>query len=322
MKKGERALITIKPEYGYGATGAGGKIPPNATLEFEVELLGWKNVNALTSDGKVQLKILRQDDAGWQNPKDEWEVTVNYIGKANDMVFANVTNHTFNIGNPSATNTPPFFAEAIKKFKKDKASSQSVGLLTIKPPYHPQVEGHPVDAIITYEISITKWIEVEELEGSVNREAVKRLVKEGDGWEKPRDGSLVELKITGKTRGENPVTFLNSTDGEPVSFTVGENQLPECVEVALLTMKRGEVAIVEATADWGYGTAKTKELGLEEVGKMGYVFEVELVSMTKGKDVYEMSKEEKLVDAERLKEFGNQYFKDGKIRFAIRKYEK
>lgn len=52
MKIGEKALLKCKPEYAYGASGSPPKIPANATLEFEVELLGFQ-----------------------EKPKEKWQMT-------------------------------------------------------------------------------------------------------------------------------------------------------------------------------------------------------------------------------------------------------
>lgn len=40
LRVGDHAVLIIPPEIGYGATGAGGVIPPGATLIFMIEVLG------------------------------------------------------------------------------------------------------------------------------------------------------------------------------------------------------------------------------------------------------------------------------------------
>merc|ERR1711871_1316430 len=57
MKKGEKAVLTIRSEYGYGENGSPPKIPGGATLKFEVELLSFgpkpKEKWEMTDDEKL-----------------------------------------------------------------------------------------------------------------------------------------------------------------------------------------------------------------------------------------------------------------------------
>ena len=42
MSKGEKIIVTCPSDLAYGSRGAGGVIPPNTDLNFEIELLSWK----------------------------------------------------------------------------------------------------------------------------------------------------------------------------------------------------------------------------------------------------------------------------------------
>lgn len=106
---------------------------------------------------------------------------------------------------------------------------------------------------------------------------------------------------------------------EPTEVIIGNGDLPEALDLALKEMKKGEIAEITAPSEFGWGATLTAEKQIPV--DQGFHFRVELVDFEKGKDTWEMDKEEKLNDGLRLKDQGNMFFKDGKLRAAIRKYD-
>ena len=58
MRKGEKCILTCMPDYAYGESGSG-SIPPNAVLQFEVELFRWHGED-VTKDGGVYISFLNK----------------------------------------------------------------------------------------------------------------------------------------------------------------------------------------------------------------------------------------------------------------------
>lgn len=61
MCLGEKKTLTIPPELGYGARGAGKDIPPNATLRFTVDLISI-NENKIALEPTAEPNIFREMD--------------------------------------------------------------------------------------------------------------------------------------------------------------------------------------------------------------------------------------------------------------------
>ena len=73
MKKGEVAILTCSPDYGYGEIGSPPKIPPNSRLVFEIELFYWKGESVTDVDDGVT-KVVLQKGTGYQTPNRKAEV--------------------------------------------------------------------------------------------------------------------------------------------------------------------------------------------------------------------------------------------------------
>jgi len=163
MKKGEVSLLVCKPEYAYGASGSPPKIPPNATLQFEVELLSWTDEKDVSEakDGGIMKKVLEEKDkTGWETPREESQVTVKLTGRLLDGTeFEPQHEHTFVVGEEQAIEG---LDVAVATMKKGERS-----LVTIQPKYAygekgDPSKGVPPNAAVQYEVELVDFVKEKE----------------------------------------------------------------------------------------------------------------------------------------------------------------
>ena len=94
MKKGEKCILTCRPDYAYGEKGSPPKIPSNSTLQFEVELLDW-NGEDITKDGGV-MKSIVTEGKDYSRPSDGAKCNSQLIQNLDILLTLIVENFTQN----------------------------------------------------------------------------------------------------------------------------------------------------------------------------------------------------------------------------------
>ncbi|CAB1315278.1 unnamed protein product [Coregonus sp. 'balchen'] len=127
MQRGEVCMLLCKPEYAYGSSGCPPKIPPNAMLQFEVELLSFKG-EVLTDDGGITRRIKVKGE-GYNNPNDGSTVHVHLEGRCGERLFDSRKVH-FVVGESEDMGVPLGVDRAMEKMQKGECC-----MLYLKPKY-------------------------------------------------------------------------------------------------------------------------------------------------------------------------------------------
>jgi peptidylprolyl isomerase len=145
---------------------------------------------------------------------------------------------------------------------------------------------------------------------------LKKLLVEGNG-DFPNDGDEVEAHYTGTL--DDDTVFDSSRDrGKTFKFQIGRGSVIKGWDKGFATMRKGEKAVLRCRSDYAYGKRGQGKIPADATLN----FDVELINFgPKKKERWEYSDDEKIAEANKIKETGNEYFKAKAFQDALTAYE-
>ncbi|XWS24094.1 hypothetical protein CRYUN_Cryun28dG0071400 [Craigia yunnanensis] len=297
MKKGECALFTLPPDFGYGAEGRDG-VPPDSLIQFEMELLSWITVVDICKDGGIIKKILEKGERN-ERPSDLDEVLGHLCSALTKAIL------TMKKG------------EKVKLIVQSKYAFGEKGRDAIATYGFPAV---PPNSVLNIELELVSFKSVIDVTG--DSKVFKKILKEGEGALVANEGAVVTISYTARLEDGTVFEKKGVDRGEPLEFITDEEQVIPGLDRAAATMKKGEQALLTISPEYGFGSDVT-ERDLSVVPPCSNLaYEVEMLDFIKEKAPWELNRREKIDASEKKKEEGNILFKSGKYQRAGKKYDK
>lgn len=309
MKKGEIAKFTLAPEFAYGDAGSPPKIPEKATLVFEIELIGWSSKDDLFGDEGV-IKSVLKDGSGWKTPKAGDEVRCSIKSKAVDE---SLIEEQSEIDYVLGSDVLGPIGKAVDKALTSMKKGMEVSLKCTKD--YMYGDKHPDGG--TVEIALHEIYEVKDVSLAKDRSVMKKQIKEGEGYDMPKDANKVKLLVESATDGAIALPGFTS---KTLEFVAGNGEVCDALECVAIEMKRGERAILTCSRP---ADCVDVQLGFQSApSSEKVVLTLELVDFEKEKDQWKLTDEEKIEFGNARKEMGSTLFKQGRISLALARYKK
>lgn len=151
---------------------------------------------------------------------------------------------------------------------------------------------------------------------------MKKILKEGEGYERPNDGAVVQVKLIGKLPEGTVFAKKGRYEEPPFEFKIDAEQVIDGLDRAVKTMRKGEVALVTIQPEYAFGSCSSKQELVIFPANSTLFYEVEKMSFIKEKESWDMNTQEKIEATGKKKEEGNVLFEAVKYERASKRYEK
>lgn len=286
------------------------------TEQMLIKLKDWVSIKDLTEDGNL-IKTIKKRGIGYDliEYKDDVKLNLRVFTQTKEYI------NKEEIISCEVPAIPPGLFEILKSMKLLEESE-----VKVKPEYWKlnlaQLAEIDEDEIFV-EIKILDLKKVEDmyLDGSF----YKKHVVEGEGKNLPNPNAIVriwyKLEITGRV-------VLNNFEGETLEIRMDEDEVPSLWTHCLRQMKEGDVVKVECNMMGLHSSyindGLDKKFNFETYAgsdEHSCIFLISLISFDMGKVNYNMTYEDRVVEANRIKDAGNKLFKVGRFDKALEKYE-
>lgn len=308
MKQGEIAKLTIAPEYAYGVDGHPPAIPPNSTLIFEVEVISWISNDDLFGD-EGAIKTLVKEGEGWNNPKSKQEVRLNLSAIAED---GSVIEEKSALEHFVDSETLGPSSKVVNKVLRGMKKGEKCSIRCEKDYVYPAERG-----VVTLHLELEEMYETTDVSFLQDGSVWKKVIKEGENYETPKDSVRTVVRINSVTDGTNPLPGFSGP--KELTLRCGDGDVCDALESAVCQMKKGEKALLTCTVPT---KCLEPRLGLDQVMAEKVIFDLEMLDFDKDKELWAMSNDEKVGIGMLRKHMGGELFKNKRFELALEKYKK
>ncbi|CAK0786960.1 hypothetical protein CVIRNUC_010174 [Coccomyxa viridis] len=334
MRRGEKARLMMRPEYGYATKGC--KLPPpqgcsrDADYLFDMHLVNWvakDSVRVANDEGDVY-KVSMSEPDSWETPRPPFEVDVSCTARVPSSSGQPGQGQSYSSSSPhqplhwviGSSQVPVGFEDGICSLAKGERAFISCPVSKARSEGSHALLPDPPDGAdrVEFEVELLRMIQVRDLTGT--GEVTKRRIKEGVGEfpvDCPLEDCAVRVHYSACLAGSSEVIFTTrGPDGSaaPVEFNTGMDEVPEAIDMAVRLMTPQEVSLVSAKARLAFQHRSDRPERIPEGADID--FEVELVGFDKQPNWHHAGPDEKIARAQALKEQGNAIFRQGPSQYA------